>query len=69
MRLESPTQEGFGQSYSDRKSAYVKQNAIRRTYFVTLEGNQEIRGRHYRIDITRYRIVDALGHPPREVDL
>jgi predicted RNA-binding protein len=65
--LEFPTQEGFGQSYSDVKSVYVKRKAIGLTYVVSSEGNQEIRGRHYRIDITQHRIVDELGHLKSEV--
>jgi hypothetical protein len=38
---------------------YVKLKAIGLTYFAFSEGNQEIRGRQYRIDITRYRIADV----------
>jgi hypothetical protein len=64
LEFPIPIQEGFGQSYSDvnLKSVYVKLKAIGLTYFAFSEGNQEIRGRQYRIDITRYRIADVLLH-------
>ena len=45
--------KSFGESYSEVESVYVKWKAVGLTYVVSSEGNQEIRGCYYRIDITR----------------